>query len=228
MTINKCKFYRCQRSYVIGYYIVMCFFALCAIASLILPYYIYTEVGMSTLEDVLAILFSIVTIPGIFIGLMAFIKIKGGRRMKTIRRKFAQLPSGEKEKVNSDLNTKFRHVLWGEERLYIRATWAVEFILYSDIAWIYPSNVLMPMVAAVGDVVMESYHNILSLHIYDTEGMRYKIHTQSQYETAGIVEGIKEKAPDVIYGYTKKRAKLAKKDFGRFLHEEKNIYADSK
>jgi len=201
----------------------MGFFGLCALASLILPYYIYIENGVSTLEDVLLILFPIVTITGIFIGFMAFTKIKGGKRMKKFHRKFDQLSAAEREKINFDLSAKFGHVLWGEERLYIRAMWAVEFVAYSDIAWIYPSNIMMPMVMAVDDVVVESYQNILSLHIYDTEGTRYKIHTRSRYETAGIVESIKEKAPDVIYGYNKKRARLAKKDFGRFLHEGKNL-----
>jgi uncharacterized membrane-anchored protein YhcB (DUF1043 family) len=190
---------------------LMCVFVICAMASLILPYYLYTEYGVDALENVLGILASIVFVTGIFVGLIIYLKIKGVGRMKKFYEKFEQLSDVERSKINSDLSVKFGHVLWGEERLYIRSTWAIDFVAYKDIAWIYPHNFILSMITPVDYMIVESHQSFLGLQIYDIEGTRYKIHTQNTYEAAEIVKRIKKSRRTLYTGITKNAQSLRKK-----------------
>jgi len=219
--MKKCEFYRRQRGYVISEHVAIYFFGLLAIASLALPAYIYLAYGAYTLEDVLLILVSLFSIPSIFIGLMIFFEAKGSGRRKIFYRRFEQLSDAEKAEINYELsaNPKFGHVHWGVNRAYIRATWLVEFVDYKNIVWIYPCHT-WNVIASPDDPSSVVTHRITSLHLYDNEGVRYTIHNHS---VAPTVEHIKRRSPNVIYGYCKKRARLAKKDFSRFKVEARNI-----
>jgi len=152
-------------------------------------------------------------------GLIYMIKI--GKRRKRLFEKFKQLSDAERLEVNTELSAKFAQYSFGENRLYFHSGLFVHFISYDDISWMFQYNIFVPMIANVGDVILESSFAAASLIIYDRDGNRYKINTG--FSIAEVMKLIKERNPDVIFGFSKARLRLAKKDFDMFLLNAKYI-----
>jgi len=85
---------------------------------------------------------------------------------------------------------------------------------YSKIVWVFQQNVPIPFFVNLGDgVSMEITINLSRLIMYDISGKCFSVLTG--IETPEVIEGLRERSPNTLIGYNKKRAKLAKNDFVR-------------
>ena len=154
------------------------------------------------------------------VGFVFFWIMVGGIRKK-VRESYEQLSDTEKAEINTELSGKYKQLPFGANRLYFYWGSFLFFIEYDDIAWVFQSNTVMPLVADIGGAAVDSSYNLPSLIIYNRSGKRYKIPVKTKpWPTIMDIETIKEKSPDAIFGYSKERLKLAKRDFERFLIEE--------
>ena len=230
--MNKQRFYRCQLDGMIFYILLLWFFGIMTVAAFVAPaiiFYIEQIVWQQPLilEEIILFVFLFLFFTAFFFCFFLYFKIKIGGRRKRSFNKFKQLSYTEQAKINSELSgkfgMKFGHVYLGEERLYIRSAWCVEFFDYKDVAWVYRCNTSIPMLMGDDNMIEVAHINAKSLHIYDIEGTRYKIQT-SGYTDANaevIIELLKYHTPNVIIGYSKERQKRAKKDFRTFISEER-------
>lgn len=229
--MTKGAFYRGHALYVVGMYVLIGFFCVLIAASFILPVYVFVEHGIDALlRDIVPFLAYLFVINGTFLGFIIAIQVKHGGQRKRICKKFESLSDDEKAKVNFELDTAFAHVRWGDDRLYIKTDGIVDFIDYKNIAWVYRCNNVIPMVAPAEDVTTISHHNFLRLHVYDTDGLRYKIMATGLYEEYSadeIIERLKLVTPDIIVGFSKARLKRAKKDFSAFVNEEREAQIEA-
>ena len=164
-------------------------------------------------EDVFLLLFFV---PLFAVGIVYLKRI--GRQRRRIYEKFKQLSDTEQAEVNAELKPNSQatgKVLLGKNRIYLDGGLFLQFIDYRDIAWVYHSNTAMPF---DGGTMAEAAFT--GLVVWDRGGIRYSASDNNAYE---IIVKLKEKAPDAIFGYSKERLKLAKKDFDRFMFEGKNI-----
>ncbi|MCL2376504.1 MAG: hypothetical protein FWC76_03805 [Defluviitaleaceae bacterium] len=210
--MNKPMFYRRQIGPNIFYFLGLWFFGLMALSCLVLPPILFYIEPIVTPSEAIAFLLMFIGFFGFFLAFFLYIKVKIGGRRKKIYKKFRQLSEAEQTKVNAELSGKIRQIHWGESRLYTGAGFFWEFVDYDDIAWVYGSSTATP----TGE---DTQVMVLSVKIHDTQGMMYKIPTTSSYDTERVIESVMTVAPNVIFGYSKERARLAKKDFNRFLLE---------
>jgi len=225
------RFYRCQLAETVFYIIALWFLGIMAVLSIAAPpAIIYIEQFIMQQPpnwiEIISMTFAIWLIAGFFMFLFFYLKIKVGRRRKRLFAKFEQLSETEKAEINSELTGKFGnkwgHVLLGANCLYVRSAWFVDFFHYEDVAWIYRCYTAVPMVAVYDQMAEVSSFTATSLHVYDTEGTRYKIQTSGHTDANAeyIIELLKFHVPYVIIGYSKERSKRAKKDFNAFIDEE--------
>ncbi|MCL2362637.1 MAG: hypothetical protein FWC73_12600 [Defluviitaleaceae bacterium] len=219
--MNLRAFYRRQRGPNIFYFLGLGFFALMVLGCIGAMVLLYMEYGPGI--DLLLMGLAILGFAGFFLGFFLYIKIVLGRRRRKIYQKYEELSDNEKKEVSGELGRKFVSVLWGEKRVYTRSNFFLEFIDYDQMVWFYPCNNVIPVVASYEGVSIDGQINALSVHVYDNEGTRYKIPAASTYDTGVVVEEILQRAPGILYGYNKKLAKLAKKDFQEFLLEAEKI-----
>jgi len=213
--MNKPTFYYRQIAPNILYCAGLWFFGLITASCFIVPPILHYMDPLPTPSEAIAVFFMFLGFSIFFLAFFLYIKIRIGGRRKKVYKKFRQLSDDEQARINAELSVKFQQVLWGERRLYIRSGWFLEFVDYDDMAWIYASSTATP-------IMEDMQYNALSVKIHDAEGMIYKINTTSSYDTQKIIESVLATSPDITFGYSKEKAKLAKKDFGRFLHEERD------
>ncbi|MCL2364684.1 MAG: hypothetical protein FWC71_08485 [Defluviitaleaceae bacterium] len=220
--MKKGRFYRWQRGGTLFYVISLWFLAILGFASFVSPVVIiYIEQHIlqqpPNWNEIIAGTLLTKIFAAFFLGVFFYLKIKSGRRRKKMFAKFEQLPADEQAEINTELSgkvcTKYGQAYLGNKRLYIRSPWCLEFVDYKDAAWIYFSNAtlsaFMPMDAK-------------NLHIYDIEGMRFKLqlfgYTKESIEE--IITLLKTHNPNLLFGYSEARHKRAKQDFNAFISEE--------
>ena len=218
-------FYRLQIAPNILYFLGLGFFGLMVIACVVAKiWFLYEEWGN---PEYIWFAPMMLGFTGFFLGFYIYIKrVQGKRRRKTYQ-KYEELSEAEQEEVNTELCVKFPSILWGENRLYIHSSLFLEFIDYDDMVWLYPCNTMIPMSVSYEGVSVDGNITAFSLHVYDTEGTRYKIPTTGPYNTQCIVEDILQVAPGILYGYSKEWGRLAKKDFNEFLYEARKKYVNT-
>ena len=156
---------------------------------------------------------------GVFVLLIWF-----GRFRKKLYQNFLQLSNAEQAEIKSELSAKFKHVLFGVNRIYFSPF--LSYVNYRDIVWIYSSSTSIPFAVPNGDIIMESSTpiNAAGLMLWSRDGKRYKIPMGlNTWKIDETIAYIKERQPNVLIGFNKNRLKLAKKDFDRFLIEGKSL-----
>jgi len=215
--LSKNRFYRRQIASSFLYFAGLCFFGILSVLCFAGVYLFYNIIIHK--EDILPISL----IFGIFIGFFILLKVKvGGRRKRTFE-KFAQLSNAEQERINTELGAKWANMLLGESRVYMHSDWFLEFVEYKDIVWVHLVGGDVSVAVPVGEIAVEIQLEVASLKIYDKNGMCYKARTKNFDTANSLIKIIKEVAPSAIFGYSKERAKLYKKDIERFMFEGKNI-----
>ena len=175
-------------------------------------------------ENVYTAMFLGITMIPLNIIFIVFAKIKVGLRRKKLYKKFEGLPDADKAEINAELAVKFRRISIGANRFYYKLFDFIHFIDYQDIAWVYGYNIAMPIIAEAGGVIEAFSANISGLAVWTRDGKRHKVPLGPEgWHGSDIIEAVKAHAPDVIVGFNKKRLKLAKRDFERFMLEGRGI-----
>ena len=217
----KPTFYRIHRSGTIFYIAVIIFIGLCALG--VLRFFLaFADIHNLYPEDYIMLA---LPIAGYIIWLFYFWS-KVGKRRKILINKFNSLSNAEQTEINEELEIKEYTTLWlqfGENRVYFPGSYFTDFVNYRDIVWVYRYSLALPgMVTDGNHTEMISPFNLSYLIIYDNKGIRRKLPV-TPADIPACISMIEEKAPKAIIGYSKARKKLAKKDFNRFIIEDKNI-----
>ena len=225
--IDNHMFYHRQRTGNAFYIFALCFpIALMAAGVFGFIYVAAEDMGIVSItnENVYtAVLLGITMIP-LNIFFIVFAKIKVGLRRKKLYEKFNRLSDADKAEINTELAVKFKRVSIGANRFYYKLLDFIHFIDYQDIVWVYGYNIAIPIMAEAGGVVEASSATISGLAVWTRDGKRHKVPLGPEgWHGGDIIEAVKAHAPDVIVGFNKKRLKLAKKDFKRFMLEGRNI-----
>ena len=217
--MDKCTFSRIRRNNTVFYIATILFFALCAIGVMRF-YFVFIDVNNMRPEDYLMLSSAVV----MYLIWLIYFQVKVGGRRRRVYDKFEQLSDVDKTEINTELESNKSSTTWihfGNSRIYLPGSYVLEFVDYKDIIWVYPCNILMPSImTADGVTEMFSDINFTYLMIYDCDGKRRKI-AVAPGSMRDCIETIEENAPNAVIGYTKARKKLAKKDFDRFMLEER-------
>ena len=180
----------------------------------------FEGIGAIPIENYLYVLGSAVLPVAYFAIMWVYI----GKPRKRVRERYKEASEAQRREINEELKGYSGQHLFGVNTLYFKSGFSVDFLKYSDIAWIYQVNVSQLSAGFVNDVVFYSSGSAPGLIVYDCNGRKYRS-PESAYGglTNDDVEKIKEKAPNAVIGYSKARMKLAKKDFDSFLVSGKNI-----
>ncbi|MCL1844144.1 MAG: YwqG family protein [Defluviitaleaceae bacterium] len=222
-------FYRFQAANTVFYVIALWFIGILAFS---IPTAFLIDIlswGSLPSDDIVPLVAVFAVFFAFFGGIFYYLKIIVGRRRKRSFAKFEALPEERKAEINGELSGKFRKnarpVLLGDNYMYINSFWLVEFIDYTDAAWIYNSNSMVPIPTFYYEGAVEVAHaNLRFLYIYDTKGNCYKIQTEAYsraiVDVSEIYEILYRYSPNIIYGFSKERLRRAKQDFALFVREE--------
>ena len=211
-------FYRCQRK---GNIIL---FLMCLLGVLFAVMFIGLSLIMALTSDnvfsmpfgnYLFALFSVLSTGAYFLLLQYLF-----RPRKRAYDRYKALLNVEKSEIDVEVKTVFNQIYFGANRLYFKSGLFVDSLKYDDIAWVHNVNVVVASSVPLGleGTALNSTFALPGLVLYDRKGIRYqspeKLHGGL---TNDDIDKLKEKAPNVIIGFSKARLKLAKKDFDEFL-----------